>query len=88
MDNPTKTEHELKIWPEPFADVVSGAKKYEVRKADRPFAVGHNVWLREWNPETKDYTGDEIFVKITYLTPAGQWGLPADVCVFQIEVIG
>lgn len=77
--------HELKIWPEPFKAVFNGTKLYEVRKADRPFAVGDTVVLKEWNPQTASYTGFWIKTDLTYLTPAGSWGLPVDMCVFGIK---
>lgn len=41
--------HDLKSWPGSFDAVASGAKKHEIRKADRPFAVGDDLVLREWN---------------------------------------
>jgi len=81
------TTHELKIWPEPFAAVTNFTKTYEVRTADRPFAVGDQVLFREWNPDTKDYTGQECEAEIVHLTPAGEWGLPVNLCVFGIEMI-
>jgi len=32
--------HELKTWPEPFAGILAGRKRYEIRKNDRGYAVG------------------------------------------------
>ena len=76
--------HALKTWPEPFAAVLSGNKVHEIRKADRPFAVGDVLVLQEWDPETQDYTGDALSVKVTHLTPPGEWGLPDDICVMSV----
>jgi hypothetical protein len=80
-------EHMLKTWPGPFQMVLDGRKLHEVRKADRPFEAGDLVVLQEWVPEAQGYTGREIRAAITYLTRAGEWGLPPDVCVFSIRVI-
>jgi hypothetical protein len=85
--------HELKTWPEPFAAIVRGEKRHEIRRADRDFAVGNVLHLREWipSPPTHDglarYTGRELRVRVTYLTRGGEWGLPSDVCVMSVEAI-
>jgi len=42
--------HDLKCWPGPFAAVASGLKTFEIRKDDRPYAVGDTLILREWCP--------------------------------------
>lgn len=60
-------EHELKCWPEYFQAVKSGIKPFEVRKWDRPYAVGDTLVLREYDPQKQDYTGDSIKRIITYL---------------------
>lgn len=44
--------HELKVWPDFFDDLCSGKKSFELRKLDRPFAVGDTLCLREWSPTT------------------------------------
>jgi hypothetical protein len=52
--------HDLKTWPEPFAAVLSGAKRAEVRKADRNYSVGDTLVLREWSPKR----AEDIFVSL------------------------
>lgn len=59
--------HELKCWPEYFEAVQSGDKPFEVRKWDRPYAVGDTLLLREYDPEAQDYTGRELTRTISYL---------------------
>ena len=53
------SEHNLKTWPVFFAGLVDGTKTAEVRINDRRFQVGDLLILREYNPETCDYTGRE-----------------------------
>ena len=44
--------HTLKTWPEPFAAVLSGAKRAEMRRDDRGYEAGHLLLLREYQPPT------------------------------------
>ena len=80
------TRHELKCWPEFYEEILEGRKRHEVRRSDRPFAVGDLVDLREWDPATKAYTGRSAWVLVTYVTAPGSWGLPETTCVFSLEV--
>lgn len=77
-------QHTLKTWPAEFAAVLSGEKRHETRRADREFSVGDVLRLREWDPEREAFTGRECERVITYVTSAGSWGLPADLCVLSI----
>lgn len=83
--------HELKVWPEPFRSLMAGRKKHEIRKFDRDFQVGDLLILKEWDPhpaiadDVRGYTGQEVKVRISYITPPGQWGLPQDIGVLSIE---
>jgi hypothetical protein len=80
--------HDLKTWPESFTALLDGTKTYEIRKADRPFAVGDVLRLREWIPtgNFRGHTGREVVRRVTYLTPGGAWGLPADLCVMALAL--
>ena len=59
--------HGLKIWPEYFNEIVAGNKTFEVRQADRPFAVEDLLALNEWDPKTEEYTGASVLMKVTNL---------------------
>lgn len=61
------TEHDLKCWPEFFHDLAVGTKAFELRKNDRDYRVGDLLRLREWDPETKVYTGRETTRRVTYM---------------------
>lgn len=58
-------EHHLKTLPEYFEDVAAGRKPFEVRRDDRPFAVGDTLLLEEWDGTT--YTGRTARVAVTYV---------------------
>ncbi len=58
---------EKKIWPKYFDKVVSGDKTFEIRLADFECKPVDVLILREWDPETKKYTGRVIEKEITYV---------------------
>jgi hypothetical protein len=60
--------HILKSWIGLFEPIFLGEKTHELRVMDRDYKVGDKCLLREYNPTTKDYTGREIAVEITYIT--------------------
>lgn len=61
-------KHELKILPIYFQAQLEGKKNFEIRKNDRNYNVGDLLLLEEYNPETQEFTGREIAVKVTYIT--------------------
>lgn len=79
-------QHELKTWPQFFAKILDGSKPFEIRKDDRGFKVGDELLLREWNPQTGEYTGRELSRVVTYLYPADGYGdgLTHGYCVMGI----
>lgn len=52
--------HAKKAWPSYFQKVLEGKKKVDLRLADWECEEGDVLILREWNPETKRYSGREI----------------------------
>jgi hypothetical protein len=75
--------HDLKCLPMYFGAVLSGAKKFEVRKDDRPFAVGDDLLIREWDGA---YTGRECTRRITYVL-RGFDGISTEYCVLGMEAL-
>ena len=63
--------HELKTWLEFFKGVAKGDKDFEIRRDDRDFRVGDILWLREWDPATRTYSGRELHRQIKYMTERG-----------------
>ena len=51
---------EKKVWPEYFQKILDGKKNNELRLADFECHEGDTLVLKEWNPETKKYTGRQI----------------------------
>jgi ASC-1-like (ASCH) protein len=77
--------HELKTWNEYFEEVFMGHKTFEVRKADRPFAKGDTLILKEWNPKTEQYTGREMARGVSYVLEGGQFGVEKGFVVMAIQ---
>lgn len=86
--------HDLKTWPGPFCDVLSGHKQYEIRKNDRGFKVGDELILREWMPDLiassasgesiGEYSGRSIQAIVLHITYGGRFGMPEDMCVLGL----
>ena len=68
--------HQLKTWPDVFEDMWQGVKEFDYRKDDRGFKVGDVLHLREWDPETQEYTGRGLLSLVTYILCGGQFGIP------------
>lgn len=79
------TLHRLKTWPEPFAAVAHGEKRFEVRQDDRGFSVGDTLQLREWNRDN-GYTGRAVECVVTYIARGPDWGtgLPTGLVVMSL----
>lgn len=63
----TPQTHALKCHPKYYEEVVAGRKPFELRKADRPFAVGDLLVLMEWCPQAECYTGRQCARVISYV---------------------
>ena len=68
--------HVRNCHPAPLKDILAGRKRHEIRFEDRPdeppFENGDRLILKEWEPETKDYTGLEVGLDITYVSRDGE----------------
>ena len=78
-------DHELKIYPKYFQEIVDGNKNFEIRKNDRGFRVGDTVALKEW--DNIQYSGREIHAKIKYILDDKFIGLADGYVAFAIEII-
>ena len=58
---------EKKVWPKYFQAILDGKKNYELRLADWECNEGDMLILKEWNPNTQDYTGRKLSKKVKYV---------------------
>jgi len=79
--------HILKTVPPYFDLVVSGLKKFEIRKNDRDFFAGDTLVLKEYDDFRKIYTGREIECVVEYILFGGQFGIKEGYCVMSIKII-
>ncbi len=80
-------QYELKTWPEYFAAVLDGSKPFEWRKEELlgpRFVVGDWLFLREWDPTTKMYTGRECVRVVTYAL-RNVFGMPGGFVVLGLK---
>jgi ParB family transcriptional regulator, chromosome partitioning protein len=77
----------LKTKPQPFSDILSGAKTFEFRRDDRTprFEVGDWLFLLEW--ENHKFTGRECAVEVTHLLRGPGYGIPRGYCCMSIKVV-
>ena len=81
---------EKKIWPEYFQAILDGNKTFELRLADFECKPGDVLVLREYNPETKHYTGREIEKKASYVvkTKDVKFWPKEDIEKYGFQIIG
>ena len=58
--------HELKCRTEFFEDLYTCQKPFEIRKNDRDFKVGDDLYLREYKANGK-YTGRSVTAEVLYV---------------------
>jgi hypothetical protein len=68
MDSDKQNVHHVKSWPYLFEAVIQGVKRHELRKNDRDYRVGDILVLREYSPDSGEYTGRQYAVEVTYIT--------------------
>ena len=80
----TTSTHELKVWPACFEAVADGRKAFDVRLNDRDYQVGDALLLREYEPESEQYSGRTTDRWISYLMQGGAFGLEPGWCVLGL----
>lgn len=86
--------HKLKSWTEFFEQIKTGAKKHDLRRSDdRSFSVGDTILLQEYDSINRCYTGNELEVKVTYITSdknpcaLSNEALNENFCILSISLI-
>ena len=79
--------HDLKCWPEPFEAICQEMKRHEYRKDDRAYQMGDELLLREWDPESGQYLGDEALCRVTYIGRGPAFGIPEGHAVMSIVLV-
>lgn len=75
------TNHKLKCWTPYYQAIVSGDKKFDVRRDDRGFQKGDLVTLQQYEPGTgyvccpDDNMPYSIEKRIAYILTGGQFGI-------------
>lgn len=87
--------HELKTHPHFFSSILSGVKKFEVRKNDRNYQLGDELILKEYTPDgyyedglnNETYTGRILHRRIDYILDGGQFGIEHGYVVMSLSRI-
>ena len=80
--NPAQRQtHELMSWPACFAAVKAGNKPFDVREKDQNFLLGDILVLREFDPDSGEYTGQTINRWVSYVLEGGLFGIQPGWCV-------
>ncbi|MPZ58466.1 MAG: DUF3850 domain-containing protein [Rhizobiales bacterium] len=80
--------HSLKIWPQLFEQVLSGAMTCMLRRNDRGFEVGDELLLEEFRYRLGEYTGRKCRVRVTHMWVGDeyvQFGLMTGFALLSIE---
>lgn len=81
--------HDLKSIPANFSQIITGARKGELRVNDRNFGLGDTVTLREWKPLPRGrYTGRVATVLVTDVAPVAERTPGARTVLLSYSLLG
>jgi len=60
-------------------------KPFEVRKNDRDYQINDILWLKEFDPDKQEYTGNECRRRVTYILHGGDFGIEKGYCVMGLS---
>lgn len=76
--------HQLKIEKRFYERIISGEKTFEIRKNDRDFQKGDELYLVLSKDETDNWQMQSISVKVTYILHGPLHGLAEGYCIMGI----
>lgn len=86
--------HYVKSWVPFFQAFKNGDKKHDMRDLkDRVYKVGDIMMLQEYDPFNGTYTGDELSMRITYITSKetpcafSSSALDGNYCILSLEPV-
>lgn len=80
--------HKKKTWPEFHQALITGEKKFELRKDDCNYEVGDYFISDEWDPANEWHTGSTIVFEIIYvLRDAQKFGLKKGYVILGLEFV-
>lgn len=79
--------HELQLWPTCFSAVSAGTKPFDVRENDADFQVGDALLIREYDPDTRTYSGQTLLRWVSYVLPGGAFGVEEGWCVLGLGTL-
>lgn len=75
--------HYVKSWTYLFQAALAGTKTHDIRVLDRDYQVGDVLCMCEYDWGRQVYTGQQLFVEITYITKARPGDPQAPACAFS-----
>ncbi len=89
MSAPTRdsvgTTHAMKVEPEPFQAMADGLKRFEFRRNDCGFRVGH--WLLLQECESGVFSGRQLDAEILYMLDGPAFGVPDGYAVLSVRIL-
>jgi hypothetical protein len=88
---PVGEVHHVKSWAHFFDAIKAGQKTHDLRKNDRDYKIGDQLWLKRYDNINGGYTGETLLVNITYMTSTytpcafSSSALHEDYCILSIS---
>lgn len=79
--------HRLKTWPQYLSAVITGEKKFELRKDDRKFEEGDYLILEGWNPDIGQYTNATVILEVVYILRGPAFGLKKGFVIMSCDIV-